>query len=1069
MQGAGQCAFVLTCCFSEDELCLNGWVEEICAFRLWNYTGRRVRSDDIIILLHYGIRNVRLSFAVQMKKSLFSVWLTCLLALTVWSGAASAQCTVVINEIMINGPGPCDGACNPNTEEWVELHNTCTSPIDISCWKMGDGDFTVTFPSGTVIPAGGYFVIGSINSGPVVDLFLGSCNCTSGTMVGTFTNPNEQVLLFDSAGVLQDAIYWGAGQFPCTVNAPSMFGCAPLSFVVNTPGPEFELLPGGGANGCTMARVCDGVMLWEQRCSDGITMGAPNASQPVLAITVEDDEICAGTCTNVIYSGTGPAISYSWQFPGSNIPSFVGDVPPSLCYGSPGNYDVFLELTSLCGVYSQTFSNAIQVLGLPVPVIDGDKVVELCGDEGIVLTTQSGGSLQWLLGDDPIEGETGLSLNVDTPGSYSVMVTLGDCSAISNEIQVFEGSLVAPDISPGPLVEICPGESVELAVPDAFESYQWLFNGQPIVGAQGSEFTAATPGLYSILVGFGGCTTTSPPVTLQAVQSLTLTIFPEGGAAICDGETIVLSTNPGLTDYVWYLDGKPVLGEMSNEITVTAGGTYIVEAAQGTCEASSPSYFLTVFGSPFIFYDGPLNLLICESGAEEVFVGVDTETVQWYFNGAIIPGGTQADIVVSSAGTYMLEASFEDGCSSTLTLNVSVADPVVALILSSTGSFDLCAGEVTTLSVEGTWSSYEWMFNNFPISGNPTIPATISGLYTVTVFNEQGCSATDVVAISTQTVVQPTISPGGTIDLCFGETIQLTSDEPIEQWLLNGVEIPDSNTQEWLASEPGVYTAVSGFGDCALTSNSVVVTVGEPIDVTISQSEEAPCEGETIELTATGSGFDALIWSTGTIGSSITVSQSGNYSVTAVNVQLCSIDETQVVSFIPLPMANAGPDVFNVCGSGTLIAAQVSGGLISWFPDEGLDNPTIAQPFANPLETTTYVLTVSIGDCVSSDEVTVISDCSSLTVPNVFTPNGDGTNDLLELLAAGVVEFELRIYNRWGQLVFESTSPEKQWDGRTNGEELPSGTYYYTLRAIDFTGRDIVAPGQSSGHITLLR
>ena len=149
------------------------------------------------------------------RKGIFSVVLTCILSALVFS--TTAQC-VVINEIMVNPAGGCDDSCMPSTEEWLELYNTCPDAVDLSCFVLTDGDFSVTFPSGTIIGGFGYFVIGSVNSLVPIDLDIATCGCTSGagTVIGVYTNSNEQVVLTDPTGVYQDAIYWGTGQFAQT-------------------------------------------------------------------------------------------------------------------------------------------------------------------------------------------------------------------------------------------------------------------------------------------------------------------------------------------------------------------------------------------------------------------------------------------------------------------------------------------------------------------------------------------------------------------------------------------------------------------------------------------------------------------------------------------------------------------------------------------------------------------------------------------------------------------------------------------------------------------------------------
>ena len=119
--------------------------------------------------------------------------------------SSGAQC-VVINEVMVNAPGACDGGCTPSTAEWVELYNTCNTPQDISCYVLTDGDFGVTFPPGTIIQPYSFFVIGSANSGVGINLDLGTCGCTSGpaSQVGIFTNTAEQMAFTNENGVILD-------------------------------------------------------------------------------------------------------------------------------------------------------------------------------------------------------------------------------------------------------------------------------------------------------------------------------------------------------------------------------------------------------------------------------------------------------------------------------------------------------------------------------------------------------------------------------------------------------------------------------------------------------------------------------------------------------------------------------------------------------------------------------------------------------------------------------------------------------------------------------------------------
>ncbi len=101
-----------------------------------------------------------------------------------------------------------------------------------------------------------------------------------------------------------------------------------------------------------------------------------------------------------------------------------------------------------------------------------------------------------------------------------------------------------------------------------------------------------------------------------------------------------------------------------------------------------------------------------------------------------------------------------------------------------------------------------------------------------------------------------------------------------------------------------------------------------------------------------------------------------------------------------------------------------------------------------------------------TEEPFVLIQAEGIDVPNVFTPNGDGRNDFLTIPGGGILEYELVIYNRWGQTIFSTTAREINWDGRTTaGVEASAGTYYYTLKATGLSGTDY----SQVGHITLLR
>lgn len=190
---------------------------------------------------------------------------------------------LVINEIYVNADVN-DGSPNPNLGEWVELYNGTGAAIDLSCYSICDGDFCVTFPSGSTIAAGGYFTIGSAAGagcagcdfpGATFNIDWGTCGCTSGTTVGTFTNGNEQLILFNQSGAIIDAIIWGGGQdLPATMNTANTGGCAPVSVTLPTSaGGAYENI-GASADKQSSERAVDGSFTWQLTSSP--TLGGTN-------------------------------------------------------------------------------------------------------------------------------------------------------------------------------------------------------------------------------------------------------------------------------------------------------------------------------------------------------------------------------------------------------------------------------------------------------------------------------------------------------------------------------------------------------------------------------------------------------------------------------------------------------------------------------------------------------------------------------------------------------------------------------------------------------------------------
>jgi gliding motility-associated-like protein len=152
----------------------------------------------------------------------------------------------------------------------------------------------------------------------------------------------------------------------------------------------------------------------------------------------------------------------------------------------------------------------------------------------------------------------------------------------------------------------------------------------------------------------------------------------------------------------------------------------------------------------------------------------------------------------------------------------------------------------------------------------------------------------------------------------------------------------------------------------------------------------------------------------------------------------------------PPPVLNMGPDLTIADGASTTLNVSVTGNIVSyqWKPSTGLNNATIEDPVASPSSTTTYtLLVIDDNNCEASGSIKItVSGRSNISVPNAFSPNGDGINDTWVITNLSVYPgATVDVFNRYGQAVFHSENSSKAWDGTYNGKPLPVGTYYYII------------------------
>jgi gliding motility-associated-like protein len=180
----------------------------------------------------------------------------------------------------------------------------------------------------------------------------------------------------------------------------------------------------------------------------------------------------------------------------------------------------------------------------------------------------------------------------------------------------------------------------------------------------------------------------------------------------------------------------------------------------------------------------------------------------------------------------------------------------------------------------------------------------------------------------------------------------------------------------------------------------------------------------------------------------------------------CSDSIIKITQVYQLPVVNAGLDTTISKGDEILLNGYMPSGIYyAWTPVLSISNSSIPNPIARPDETTTYILTMTdINGCQNTDEVTItVTNDFKLLIYNVVTPDENGKNDYWEIDNIDYYpQAKVQIFNRWGELVYEKTGYNNDWQGTYNNDQLPDGSYYYIVSLPD---SDFVY----KGTITLLR
>lgn len=640
----------------------------------------------------------------------------------------------------------------------------------------------------------------------------------------------------------------------------------------------------------------------------------------------------------------------------------------------------------------------------------------------------------------------------DTTSVYSIEVTSAYGCTAQGETTVYTTELVAATASASQ-TEICAGDSIDLSATVTNGAspitLSWTESGTELADMAETTVGPVTDANYI----FTATDTISQCAVSDSVAVVVYEYFnveAQSDTTVCNSNGFQLLASSDATEnihWTWEPSGQvsdpnvsdpQVVGNQTSQFVVTGANDF-------GCSTSDTMNLTVAF---FNFDLGP-DLTMCPGDTLQLDSNLEAETYNWS------TGSTGDSTLVNAPGMVTFDATSVEGCTVSDQLTVNAEDaPQIDLNSPPV----LCEGDTLVLDAENPGSEFEWSDG----SHNQTLAVAGSGVYWVEVTNAAGCLNSDT--ISLDFAQNPSPGLADEITICSGDFITLNAGDEGHDFNWSTSEVSSSIT----VGDAGVYwVEVTSAAGCRSTDTSTVVVIPYP-EVDLG-SQVSICEGEDVELDAGNPGLNHE-WSTGESTQHITVNESGNYLVMVSN-EACEVMDEVSVGVFPIPQTDLREQItycFGLEEDPLILDAGDEASTYDWSTGQDDRFVTIYSP--GYYEVT---LTTAFGcSATYSAEISEICDQHMLYIPNAFTPDGDGLNDVFLVYGEGIMEYEIQIFDRWGRMVYESEDMDKAWLGNVRGRDRYPEHEVFTYRVKykhikeDLTLSDDIV---KTGSITLIR
>ncbi|MFM9051117.1 MAG: choice-of-anchor L domain-containing protein [Bacteroidota bacterium] len=670
--------------------------------------------------------------------------------------------------------------------------------------------------------------------------------------------------------------------------------------------------------------------------------------------------------------------------------------------------------------------------------------------------------------------------------SYVLTATNGSC-VLRDTVVVTAGP---PPVAAFTTTSACQGSPVSInftGTAPAGATYTWGFGGGTVISGSGPgpySVSYASIGNYTVTlqVAVGTCTSSAPSqaVVIHPVQTAPLATIDD---VSCSGEAdgiIVLTPQGGTPPFTaaWV----PNISNNLSAVSLAPGSYDVILSDANGCTISA-SYSITE----------PLPLTAQSTGVPALCAGTPSGTVTASAQGGTTPyfyqwtttGDTTASIVGVTAGDYTCTITDGNGCTATTVATVAPQIVVAPQVVATPGT--ICPGGSVTLSVSGA-ASYVW--SDGSLDSVRTLSPSQTETYDVVATDANGCTGTGSATISVYPEPQAAFAAAA---VCYTSPTQFIQQSTIASGAISVYDwnFGDGNSSSGIQpshtyASPGNYDVslrVVSDNGCVDSITTTVVTHPLPV-ASWSSGIAAGCVPWPVEFRPQpASGTIPIVsysWNIGGVSSSqptpdVIFDVPGDYSVRLMVTDSngCTDDSLTIDHVHAYPVPAAGFTITPVTVSEffpRVALTDASSGAVEWLWDFG-DTTTSAEQEPSHSYTNAGIYTVrqvvrNTYGCIDTLVRTLeVGRDYAFYIPNAFTPNGDGANDVFEVKGYNFYDYRIEIFNRWGKQVFISEDPLRSWDGTQRGEFALEGVYDYIVTFNDVFG----ASHKLYGRVTLIR